>query len=129
MKNYICNSCGAKVEEENVIVRAEGAGWDMFCPICKHGKMIEEQEMKEREELQQQISENNEDEDITPEQDAKEAVEDYLTFAMYQNILELGNDKTYKFIEDMPKADIRARYRKYFLLAGGTIPTGEGITI
>jgi len=41
---------------------------------------------------------------------------------MEKEIKALGNNKCYEIIERLAEARTRARYRKYFLIAGGEIP-------
>lgn len=130
---YICEQCGAKVEENDVIVKASGGTWWMICPICK-GKLISEEEMKQKEEMQRNIEEDDDkDDDITPKQDAYE-IDDILKHdlveQMKENIKREGNDRVWILIENnIGNACQRARMRMFFLLAGGTCPQGEPINV
>ena len=115
MQKYICDVCGytSDLDTSADIVP---------CPVCK-GRCITEQSMHEREELQKNLEDDDKDDDYSPEQDAKEEAIDYVIIeGMNKNMKELGNDKLYHSIEDLPKAGQRARYRKYFLMVGGQIP-------
>jgi hypothetical protein len=79
--------------------------------------------MKEKEEMADMIDKEKGDDDYSPEQDAKEEAIDYVIIeGMTKNMKELGNDKLYHNIEDLPEAGQRARYRKYFLMVGGKVP-------
>lgn len=120
---YICNTCGYKFDE------FEEMKEHMKCPICK-GKLISIEEYKQREEIQKNIEEDNEDDNFTPKQDATdEAVDLIIIEGMNKNIKELGNDGTFQAIEEVKDPLQRARYRQYFIKAGGYIPEGEAINI
>ena len=124
MKKYICDICGFVLElDENL----SGTQYTK-CSICG-GKLISEETMKEKEEMAKMIDEDKGNDDLTPEQDAEEAVVEFLTLAMQKNLREVGNDRTYQFIEEITKAETRAKHRKFFLLAGGYIPLCEPIII
>ena len=51
--------------------------------------------------------------------------EKLIITTMEQELKKLGNQKCYEVIENLAKAETRARYRKYFLLSGGYIPETE----
>lgn len=119
MEKYVCEKCGY----------IEGVPpANRLCQICG-GIMIREKDMKEKEEIARLTDEDTKDDDFTPKQDAEEAVIEFLTLAMQKNLREVGNDRTYRFIEDISKAETRAKHRKFFLLAGGYIPIGTTINV
>jgi len=122
MTKYICDKCGITVEFG---YNKQDKG---ICPICQ-GKLIIEHDMQEKEEIARLTDEDTKDDDLTPKQDAEEAVIEFLTFAMQKNLREVGNDRTYHFIEEITKAETRAKHRKFFILAGGYIPLCEPIII
>jgi uncharacterized Zn finger protein (UPF0148 family) len=125
MEKYICDKCGYILEADTEIIHA---GHDK-CPICQ-GKLISAEDMKEREEIAEAIDKDTSDDDFTPAEDAKdEAVDLIIIEGMKKNMKELGNDKLFRSIEALAKAEQRARYRKYWLLVGGQVPQGEPITI
>jgi uncharacterized Zn finger protein (UPF0148 family) len=125
MTRYTCDKCGTSSVYDETLIKG-----NLQCPICK-GKMISETELKEREEMQKAIEEDNSmtEEEITPKQDMQEAIEDFINFAMEQNIEQHGNDRIYFYIEKQINAKQRARLRQAFLRVGGQVPTGEPITI
>lgn len=122
MEKFKCVNCGQVYTEKQL----DDYGVE-DCPIC-HGEMVMEEELQAREDLARQIAENKDD-NMTPEQDMNEAVEEFIMEGMAKNIKELGNNGTYEFIEKIATAETRIRYRKYFLLVGGQIPEGIGIEI
>jgi len=121
MERFICDVCGYNFEidtDVNILP----------CPVCK-GKCITEQAMKEKEEIAR-LTDNDKDDDFTPEQDVTDEVVDLIIIeGMTRNIKELGNDRLYESIENIAEAKSRARYRKFFLLVGGYIPLCEPIII
>ena len=130
MKKYICDICGyiEEKDEQTDLKRVDNGVLYFSCSICG-GKLISEETMKEKEEMAKMIDEDKGNDDLTPEQDAEEAVVEFLTLAMQKNLREVGNDRTYQFIEEITKAETRAKHRKFFLLAGGYIPLCEPIII
>lgn len=136
MERYVCDVCGYEFEIE---LEKTNNG-DMNCPICK-GHCLTAEEMQSREDMAKLIDEDKGDDDMTPQEDMQEAIDEFITMAMEKNLREVGNDRTYRFIEDIGKgcdisnkeevikyATQRARHRKYFLLAGGQIPVNWTIT-
>ena len=122
MITFICDTCGYTFDKDTSADRTT-------CPICK-GNSIPETSYKEREELSRQIEQDNKDDDFTPAQDAREEAVDLIIIdAMNINMIELGNNKLFMKIEDLPNAEQRAKFRKYFLMVGGQVPEGEPITI
>jgi phage FluMu protein Com len=123
MYKYICDKCGQIIfsAEKSIILSKK-------CIICQ-GMLILEAEIQRREEIQKNIEEDTADDDMSPKQDAEEAISEFLVFAMEKNIKEVGNDRTFLFCEEQTKANIRLRYRYYFILAGGFVPEGQAITI
>lgn len=126
-KKYICDNCGF-----TLILQNEKCD----CPICK-GKLISEEELKEREELQKLIEEEkSEHEDFTPQEDAREE-KDYMNELIAENIVKdfkyaiktIGNERTWLTIECLYPLSTRLAYRKYFFKAGGLVPEGEPINI
>jgi rubredoxin len=130
MERYICDVCGfiQERDEQTDLKRVENGILSFSCSICQ-GKLISEEQMKEKEEIARLTDEDTKDDYLTPEQDAEEAVIEFLTLAMQKNLREVGNDRTYQFIEDITKAETRAKHRKFFILAGGYIPLCEPIII
>ena len=124
MEKYVCDICGFTIEADSEIVN----NGNNKCSICG-GKLISEIQMKEKEEIARLTDEDTKDDDLTPKQDAEEAVIEFLTLAMQKNLREVGNDRTYQFIEDIKKAETRAKHRKFFILAGGYISLCEPIII
>jgi len=125
MEKYICDICGFILEADIDIINN---GHDK-CPICK-GKLISEEQMKEKEEIARLTDEDIKDDDYTPEQDSMDEVVDLIIIeGMTRNMKELGNDKLYQSIEGIKEARQRARYRKYFLQVGGYIPLCEPLII
>jgi len=124
MEKYICDICGYVIEYNKDI---SGTQYEK-CSICG-GKLISEEQMKEKEEIARLTDEDTKDDDLTPKEDAEEAVIEFLTLAMQKNLREVGNDRTYHFIEEITKAETRAKHRKFFILAGGYIPLCEPIII
>ena len=122
MEKYYCDNCGYKIEFIcDTMVNKQ-------CTVCKKGYFVYEDTYKENEEIARQIAEDKDD-NMTPQEDMNEAVEDFIMEAMQKNIKELGNNGTYEFIERISTAETRIRYRKYFLLSGGQVPEKEPITI
>jgi len=118
MEKYICDICGYGIEYNKDI---SGTQYEK-CSICG-GKLISEEQMKEKEEIARLTDEDTKDDDYTPEQDSTDEVVDLIIIeGMTRNMKELGNDRLYKHIESLPEARQRARYRKYWLLVGGQIP-------
>ena len=128
MEKYICDKCGfiQEKDEQSDLKRVDGGILYFSCDICR-GKLISEEQMKEKEEIARLTEEDTKDDDLTPEQDMKEVIMDFLTFSMEKNIKEVGNLRTYQFIEEEKRANIRLRYRYYFILAGGQIPENNTI--
>jgi len=124
MTKYICDVCGFGFELDESL---SGTQYEK-CSICG-GKLISEEQMKEKEEIARLTDEYTKDDDLTPKEDAEEAVIEFLTLAMQKNLREVGNDRTYHFIEEITKAETRAKHRKFFILAGGYIPLCEPIII
>jgi DNA-directed RNA polymerase subunit RPC12/RpoP len=132
MEKYICDICGHTFEIE---LEKTNNG-DMNCPICK-GHCLTEEEMQSREDMAKLIDDDKGDDDMTPKQDADEEkelgdkiMEDYIIEYIKSQIKQVGNDKFFYMIErNLFHAKQRARYRKYFLLAGGEVPEGEQIMI
>ena len=124
MERYVCDVCGFVIQED---IERINNGHNK-CPICQ-GKLISEEQMKEKEEIARLTDEDTKDDDLTPKEDAEEAVIEFLTLAMQKNLREVGNDRTYHFIEEITKAETRAKHRKFFILAGGYIPLCEPIII
>jgi len=134
MKKYICNSCGYSAEFKDASEVTNN------CPVCKHGIFVSEKLLKEHEEMQEAIEHEGEDEILTPIQDAREAEKeqkriekaiglDFIIMAMKKNIDEVGNERTYKYIEEEKVARRRILLRQGFLLAGGQVLIGEAIKI
>jgi len=121
MERFTCDICGYNFEMDTDVNI-------LPCPVCK-GKCITEQAMKEKEEIAR-LTDNDKDDDFTPEQDVTDEVVDLIIIeGMTRNIKELGNDRLYDSIENIAEAKSRARYRKFFLLVGGYIPLCEPIII
>jgi hypothetical protein len=119
LKKYVCDICGYIIEDTP-------EGFKLECPVCK-GKLIPEEKIKEKEEMENMVGENK-DEDLTPEQDANEVIDDYIIERMAENIAQYGNDKTWYNIENcMFIPEQRIIYRKFFFLAGGVCPEGAEI--
>jgi len=121
MERFTCDICGYNFEMETDVNI-------LPCPVCK-GKCITEEAMKEKEEIARLTDEDTKDDDLTPKQDAEEAITEFLILSMQKNLQEVGNLRTYQFIEDIPEAGKRAKHRKFFLLAGGYIPLCEPLVI
>ena len=118
MTKYICDVCGFGFELDESL---SGTQYEK-CSICG-GKLISEEQMKEKEEIARLTDEDTKDDDYTPEQDSTDEVVDLIIIeGMTRNMKELGNDRLYRHIENLTEAKQRARYRKYFLLVGGQIP-------
>jgi len=123
MEKYICDVCGfiQEKDEQSDLKRVDGGILYFSCDICG-GKLISEEQMKEKEEISRLTDEDTKDDNMTPNEDMKEAIEDFLTFSMEKNIKEVGNNRTYQFIEEITNASTRIKHRRFFILAGGEIP-------
>lgn len=120
-KKYICENCG-----KIWYLKSKEIGKEMCCPICL-GKVISEEQIKEKEELTNLINEDKDD-SLTPEQDAGEIIEEYIVERMRENITKEGNDKVWYMIENTIISPLsRIKYRQYFFLAGGVCPESEDI--
>ena len=121
---YICDICGYKTElYENTSEAKE------LCPVCKKGALVSEKKLLENEQMEQMI-EDNKDDNMTPKQDAEEVIDDYIVARMKNNIKTQGNDKIWFAIENcLINADQRAKYRKFFFLAGGDAPYIQTIRV
>jgi hypothetical protein len=98
MKTYKfkCNQCGY-----DYILIGNSFEYDRVCDMCG-GEMILQDEEK---------VENGED-----------LIDRLITEQIRAEINENGHTRCWEIIEAINKAETRARYRKYFLLAGGIIP-------
>jgi len=53
------------------------------------------------------------------------AMDKMIIYQLENDIRYLGNNRAFEIIEEIQRPEIRIRYRKYFLLAGGSIPEKE----
>lgn len=102
-----CIKCGYQKEILNDFLD------DFICPLCE-GNMIEKTEPKIIDDEGNKIA------------DLKDSVDIYIIKSMKINIEKLGNNETWRIIEEnFREPKTRLIYRKYFFMAGGTCPEKE----
>ena len=69
--------------------------------------------------------ESFEEEDNIDDEVLRELVQKDIIIQMENNINTLGHKRTWEIIEGFSNAIMRARYRKFFFLAGGLMPERE----
>lgn len=115
---YICENCGAKVEQETEV--------NITCPICKNGKLLSEKEWQEREEIYNALK-DEEKEYQEPFTDPFENQEvQNMMINLKEEMFVYGNDGLWQLIEEIPDFKKRVQYRALFFKIGGVIPTKEG---
>lgn len=99
--------------------------YKLLCSSCHYIKEVSYEDLFDREcplcgkEMKYDIN------TATQEVKTEDFVDDVIVSTMEKELKALGNQKCYEIIEHLAEARTRARYRKYFLLAGGFIPESE----